>query len=349
MTFEPFRVECHFGIELNLFEGLQKQKEDLKNRSFYLFSYALISMNWEPMLLWLLFMAHYDANKNNPPYIGNTSQTLKLFHYVEIFIDVCQIGTKPLTPRVWYPFNETVVQRLNDSEHVTSRLVRVGKFYFPHGSLSWRQCPNCGKLTMHLGDSWDDLPENLFPPTILESLSFGHKPRSKEESEAWYKEGRFDVLQCSFCGATTELTNTPTIMQTSFKGNNDSFITDIHRDMHVALEKTKHIILFGYSLPSDDFIYQSMLAARQNHQDKPYCSIVNGYQGPSKWLYDKEIGEYIKTEKGKEVYEVVLSARGLFGYKNVRLYAGGIPNVFTNNHVFSKRKTEELLHYPKDR
>ncbi|MED1421488.1 hypothetical protein [Bacillus smithii] len=166
-------------------ERLRKVNQFRYNdRNFYLFSYAVISMNWDPLLLWLIFNAHREMNESGiKPYIGISPQPVKLFNDFAHFMAVRKIESD--TPGPWFPMNETAVQRLNDPDH-NSRRVRIGKFYFPHGSHGFRQCPNCGKLTFYLGNKWKVDSDDLFPRLLLPSLS-PRKPRSVEEKEALEK------------------------------------------------------------------------------------------------------------------------------------------------------------------
>ncbi|MBE1555394.1 hypothetical protein H4683_002499 [Filibacter limicola] len=101
----------------------------MKDRDFYLFSYAVISMNWDPIFLWLIFNAHKELNDECPPYIGDSPAPMKLFHDMAHFMAVRVIDGP--TPEAWFPMNETVVQRLNDPDHSTDRRIRIGKFYSP--------------------------------------------------------------------------------------------------------------------------------------------------------------------------------------------------------------------------
>ncbi|PTX16415.1 hypothetical protein SAMN04488598_10792 [Halanaerobium congolense] len=78
---------------------------------------------------------------------------------------------------------------------------------------------------------------------------------------------------------STSIVDIPMIIQSSFKLNHSSFIEEIQRDMRVAIEVAKHILLFGYSLPEDDVIYRSLLAARKKYSEQgniPYCSVATG-------------------------------------------------------------------------
>lgn len=321
-----------------------------EKREFYLFSYAVISMNFDPVLLWLLFNAHKEQNNSNPPHLGEPCRPLKLFHDMGHFMGVRRIGEKDKTPAVWYPINEAVVQRLNDPEHTCGRIVRVGKFYFPHGCCCWRECPGCGKLTANFGDKWGNYSKSLFSSTLIPSMK-KNTPRSKEESDD-LKKGIPDAIQCAHCGVITEVEHIPMIMQSSFKGFHTSFIEEIQRDLKVCLEKTKHIVLMGYSLPQDDVIWRAILATRKlcDDNDKTYCSVVVGFKGEKRWLYDPEILDYVKRHKKEEnnfEYGIptIEAAQNIFGKERVRVFAGGIPEVWgTGSEV--THKVSEILYPP---
>lgn len=84
------------------------------------------------------------------------------------------------------------------------------------------------------------------------------------------------------------------LIQSAFKGRNASFIEEIQRDMRIAFEKANHIIFMGYSLPSDDISYRSMLASRCQHkngkEDKLEVSIVlDDAEADFKWYEDEEL------------------------------------------------------------
>lgn len=328
--------------DLMVEEGLQNlQHHELHRRDFYLFTYAVISLNWDPMLLWLIFNAHKDAN-DKAPNIGMPAVPMKLFHDMGHFMGVRKVEGP--TPEVWYPCNESVVQRMNDPAHASARRFRIGKFYFPHGSLVWRECPSCGKLVVTLGDEWNIFSQSLLPPPLLPSMSEEwRRPRSAEEERA-FARGEVDLLQCSYCGTLTELRHTPMIMQSSMKGHHPPFLEEIQRDMRVALERARHIVLMGYSFPEDDFIYRSLLSARQNRDNPPYCSVVGFESGsPDRWLAGEELDTYIQKKPNASICKTVQQARDLFGDKNVRGYAGGIPQMFLADGGASRQKVAEML------
>jgi hypothetical protein len=296
-VFEQYESFAEVLYKIMVDEGVyfENAKKKLTDRDFYLFSHSIISMNWDPILLWLLFNVHKTHNdmaeKDIIPQVKGVP--MKMFHDLGHFMGVRQIDGE--SPQVWYPFNETVVQRVNDTTHVQSRHVRVGKFYFPHGCTGWRECPNCGKLTMYLGSNWGLSEGSLLPPHLLPGFQFGFRTKSKEEENA-FEIGQTDVIQCAFCGTLTENRHTPLIMQSNFKGNHPSFIEEIQRDMRVSLEKAQHIVLMGYTLPSDDVIYRSLLSARKNHNSKSplFCSVVGFVEGSTnEWLYKDELTKYV--------------------------------------------------------
>lgn len=343
-------VLYHLMIEEG-FTFYKAQDGKMMEREFYLFSHSFISLNWDPILLWLLFNVHKEHNQSlNLPHIGNPPTPFKLFHDMANFMGVRQIDGN--NPQVWYPFNETVVQRMNDTDHQTSRRVRVGKYYFPHGCLGWRECPNCGKLTMYMGSEWGLEDTSLFPPLPLPSLRFKFQNRSAQEEQASLK-GRADAIQCSFCGTLTEAKHTPIVMQTSFKGNNPSFMEEIERDMRISLEGAKHVVLMGYSLPSDDVVYRSILSSKNNRKDhKLFCSAVGLSKIPTNgWLVGDQIKEYekkLKLEYPDDLFlNTIKSVLEIFGEDRVRICSDGVPNVFLDpvSKNASRSLVKELL-YP---
>jgi len=330
-------------------EGVRLHAEgrSLTQRDFYLFSHAFICMNWDPIFLWAIFNAHKNRNDSpTVPNVGQVPEPMKLFHDMGHFMGFRKIDGEG--PGVWYPFNETVVQRVNDETHHTGRRVRVGKFYFPHGSSAWRECPKCGKLTVVMGSSWDMGSRTLFPPLPFASLC-SHDPRSREEEKA-HERGRFDVVQCPFCGTLTESRDTPIVMQTSFKGAYPPFVEEIQRDMKVAIENAQHIVLLGYSLPLDDTIYRSILSARKNRDRPLYCSIIvnNDQTAPDAWMTGDELESYVEYRSQKDgMARAYGSCVQIFGREHVRGYARGIPQVFlsTDRMAAEKGRVIEML-YP---
>jgi hypothetical protein len=227
------------------------------SREFYLGDIAFASLNYDPVALWAQFIANRDGNRN-PPFIGVPRVPLKIFHDFGIFMAVSTIdpptNDADKKERVWYPLNEASAQRLNDREH-ESRRVRINKFLFPHGCLCWRECPSCGKLSVYMGKEWAFLSPALIPPPPLrgfvERAGTTLRAETPEEDQAW-NEGSVDARACVHCGELTFAEHTPVVMQTNFKTPPPSFIEEVQRDLRVATQSAKHIILMGYTLPPDD-------------------------------------------------------------------------------------------------
>lgn len=325
-------------------EGIELQHYNKRSRDFYLFSYAVISMNWDPIFLWLLFNAHREAN-SSPPYVGNPARPLKLYHDFAHPMYMRKIDDKPYQASTWFPMNEGAAYRLNDERKDSSYFVRLGKFYFPHGSHNFRKCENCGKLNIFLGDEWAYDSNTLFPPSVF-LRSSEHRPFSKKEEAA--REDAPDAQECVHCGEMTYMYQTDIVTQTSFKGSHSAYLEEIQRDMKVMIEQAEHIILFGYSLPPDDAIYQSVLAAK--HREGQKVTIVSGKSSVTgvedEWVVGKKITEQFKA--GDTAYEVYQSLQHLFQPNNIRAYAGYIPDVFVHNESFSEQKASHIFHWPNE-
>lgn len=311
--------------------------ENAIQRDFYLFSYVVFSTNYDPILQWITFYSQKKANENSP-YVGCPSRPIKLFNDFGVYMGIRQVENKySIAPR--YPFNEAVVQRLNDTAHIGDRFVRIGKFYYPHGSCCLRECKNCGKTIMTLGDSWDLFSDSVFPNPIIPAFKKS-EPRSDKERNA-FKNGRPDAIECPFCGNLTYLADTPLIMQTSFKGINPPYLEEIQREAKVCIENADHIVLLGYSFPKDDIIWRTVIAtriARKHKEGKQLlCSIITGYSGPKHWIIGKEaidslIDECIKDNDKSQAYSIstIKTAIEVFGIDNIRVYVGGIPSFWVD-------------------
>ncbi len=320
------------------FSSLSEKNYD--KREFYLSSYAIISMNFEPILLWLLLDAYEEKNQH-APYIG--SLPLKLHIDLGGIIGGRRDDEKGL--KIRHSFNEAVVERINNPEYKNKEIIRIVKFYFPHGLSIWRECPRCGKIQMFYGNKKGDPSYHLFSPNILPSLKNLH-PSTKEEEEA-INEGRFDVMQCPYCGALTETQHTPMIMQTTYKVNTPPPIEEIQKDLKVCLENTKHIVLMGYSLPQDDVLWRSILATRRSFKERVFCSVVVGRSNENRWLYGKELKKFIESTESSNFggRDTIKQAINIFGIDNVRAFTGGIPNVWANGSI--EKNIKNLL-YPKE-
>lgn len=297
----------------------------LASRNFYLFSYAIGSLNYESVFLWLLFNAHKKAN-DFPSCIGKYNRGIKLFHDFATFFGIKKIGeNKDVVDSVWYPYNEPVAQRLN-SHNEGHSVARIGKFYYPHGNVNFRECPSCGKLNISFGSEWNYFSKSLF----------AEPPFGKEGGEQ----------PCEFCGYKLKPHNNALIFQTSFKGGHAPFLEEIQRDMKVCVQNARHVVLLGYTLPADDLVWRTALTAKMNGEK--YCSVVVGYRGPDKWLYGNELNSYISdhdNDSDRDCFGVaaIKNAIQVFGEDKVRAYTAGIPQVWADG----KEAVLEML-YPKE-
>jgi hypothetical protein len=323
--------------------GLQKNFK-LNERAFYLHSTAFISMNFDPLFISLFLSSNHEINSKRV-LIGRKPERLK------VALDLGHLwAVRPVTTKqskqagMWYPFNESVAQRLNDPEHRTGRRVRIAKFYFPHGNSNTRLCPNCGKTFLHLGQSWRFPDKNLFPPSVIPGLDWNYQPRSENEKQWREKRAHWDALQCFYCGWRTGARDNTMVMQTSFKGAYTPAIAETQNEIRALLEHTKHVVLLGYSLPKDDVIWRAFLAARRNGREL-YCSVVVGFDKKfPDWLEGRDLDAYLAAghEEGRET---IISAREVFGEDKIRAYVGGIPSVF-RAQASADESMQKIL-YPK--
>lgn len=328
----------------------------LNDRHFYLHSSAFISLNFDPLFLSLLLSANDEANSKNSAWVstGGIADPLK------VALDLGHLwGVRPARSAaqesaagLWYPFNESVAQRLNDPEHQSGRRVRIAKFFFPHGNTNTRICPNCGKASLHVGSSWRFPDPQLFPPSLIPGLDWGYEARSAQERDWWEERGHRDALQCFYCGQRTGARDNFMVMQTSFKGAYTPSISETHWEARALLEGTRHVVLLGYSLPKDDVIWRAFLAARG--RGRHHCSVVVGYvDDQSEWLSGEALNRYVEMHRSdppegraKSGIDTILSAREVFGDERVRAFVGGIPAVF--GAAGSEGESLRQMLYPDD-
>lgn len=249
---------------------LDNKNVSFESREFILFSYGIISFNWDPILLGMMFNAHKEANESNPPHLGVKCQKLRLFNDFGLVIGSLRIDKDTNKPEIWYQGHESVAARLNDHKY-PNRLMRVGKYLFPHGSWAFRICPSCRKTSMVVKEIGKNYL-NYFGPTILpEFIKFGEELLTHDENDS-FKIGVFDALECYECGAIIRFTDTPSIMQSAIKGKKPPLLEEAVNEMGVLLKKADHLIFNGYSLPLDDTIYRSLILMAIADRD----SVKNG-------------------------------------------------------------------------
>ena len=172
----------------------------LDQPEFYQGDVAFVSLNYDPIALWVQFIANRELNKSaSVPHIGSPAVPLHLFHDFGHLIPARRIeGEEANWP--WYPMNEAAAQRLNEPPVSDSR-VRLTKFLFPHGCLCWRECPDCGKLSSYHGDHWNLDASGLFPPPPLLAFETEACPdRIKDKERDQREKGMVDARACLHCG-----------------------------------------------------------------------------------------------------------------------------------------------------
>lgn len=309
---------------------------------FYQFSYSLVTTNFEPVFLWLIWNAHDKVNHESEVRLGNPGRTLKLLMNFPNSIGM----RKPVEDNgdhlanVWFPCTDAVAQNANNPKYCDNRIFRLGKYYAVHGMTNTRHCPVCGKLNLYLGDSWDENSETLFPNGVIHSMC-RQAPRTLQEKNA-FDRGEYDALECHFCGAITHAYDNFMFMQTQLKTLPPSFIKETTDEALSVIAGAKHIVLLGYSLPLDDAIWGSLLTtmSRRPQNKHLYCTVVDCIKDETReWLSGDDLDDYVL---GKRTSRAIKNAVAVFGRANVRAYTQGVPNVFGS---CSEKAVRELI-YP---
>ena len=314
----------------------------LHDAAFYLGDVGFVSLNYDPVGLWVQFSASRELNQSNSvPHIGCPSVPLHVFQDFGHLIPSRRID-KGNRHRPWYPMNEAAVQRINEAEYVGPR-VRLTKFLFPHGSLCWRECPDCGKLSAYYGDLWALYAPQLIPPPPLRAFDPNRCLEDVPENERSHRnDGKVDARSCLHCGTMTFAHHTQAVMQSSFKSRPPSFIEEIQRELRATAMRANHIIFMGYSLPPDDVTYRAFFAARsQRGEAKVRCTVVNKDSNFAGWCS----GEEAKKNNLKEGANPMNAACDIFGRDNVRFYGGGVPEVFLEGARVTEASVERLLNW----
>lgn len=323
-------------------QGLELSGEHQLNQpEFYQGDVGFVSLNYDPIVLWTQFLANRDLNKSPVvPHIGSPAVPVHLYHDFGHLIPARRIGGGDAN-WPWYPLNEGAAQRLNEKTASSIR-VRLTKFLFPHGSLCWWECPDCGKLSAYHGDQWDLYAVGLFPPPPLRAFDpTACSDRINGRERAAREAGEVDARGCLHCGTLTYAHHTQTVMQSSFKSQPPSFIEEINRDLRATMMQAEHIVLMGYSLPPDDVTYRAFFSARRQRRDVR-CTVVNKDDANPDWYGPTEL----KTRSFQAKDHPVNAARDIFGKDNVRFYGGGIPNVFLDSGgVATDAMLEQLLNW----
>ena len=331
-------LDHHYNFAIEMGRRMQSQglrfaetagPNDFEDLNFILGDVSVVSMNWDPTGLWAQFVANGDLNRPaNVPNVGSPACRMQLYHDVGYFVAGPRVHKNHAGSKVWQPMNISGARQLNDRDHGAGVRIRVSKYLFPHGCLWWRECPNCGKLSSYIGDTWDIDSKSLLPPPPLkafaDTIRFESWRKDDRERCRW-NLGEVDARACVHCKTLTYAHHTPLVRQTSFKSTPPPFLEEIQREMRVVVQKANHIVFMGYSLPPDDVAYRAFLAARirkEDTKDQVRCSVVDKQDSAeNRWLYPEEL------RSTEPLPEVVTRARELFGRNNVRYFGAGIPEV----------------------
>ena len=354
-------LENHYEFAKALGRRMQRQGLELAgnnipfdDRRFYMGDVSFACFNWDPIALWCQFVANRDLNESpSVPHVGCPACKMRIFHDLGHFVAGPRVtvkgGRSPETP--WHPMNESSALQLNDADNGSSVRIRISKFLLPHGCLWWRECPNCGKLSSYMGDTWEWDSPTLIPSPPLKAFvqNMEFQQRRDDERDAWDK-GEVDARACVHCKTLTYAHHTQTIMQSNFKSPPPPFLDEIKRDLRVAVQEADHIVLMGYSLPPDDVDYRAFFAARRRLDPKNdskisvKCSVVGGTKYGHQWYGPLEWTAMLPDMKQGEAPRTTLEAAGdLFGKRNVRFYGGGVPNVFLDGGRVTDSAVDKLL------
>ncbi len=327
----------------------------------HLFRTSFVSMNFDPMLWWILKNADVDYN-DNPFYIGYDRMPLYLGEDVDQVDAVRDFKTASRNNqgrRVL--FNDVLSEQVarfvnqhgeNSRERCNVRYQTV-KIFFPHGSPNIKICPCCGKTTLYQGNELAIDSASLFPPFFFKRLTWACEaadalPGTSEEyseSRKW-GDGELDYIQCRHCGRAIRMCDTEMVMQSGLKSPPSYLLQRISHNVDNAVMRANHIVLMGYSLPPDDGAWVAELQARTTRDDggEVFCSVM-GYDPTAgfHWMYKGELEGIVKCQKSKgdeNHYSAVENAWKVFGKDRVRACMIGVPGIFE-----SKETVREIL-YP---
>jgi DNA-directed RNA polymerase subunit RPC12/RpoP len=274
---------------------------DLRDSDFVFSNFSYLSFNWDVLLLWSMFIAHKNLNVQNAFYYHNQNQIFKL----KVFNDFATFMTSKSFDNdtaKWYPYNESVAYRLNDSDRNTDRKVVLIPTFFPHGQTNWLDCPYCGKLSAYLGDSFK-----------LRSSSLAM--RSPLTADDYYK--------CVHCGSKLTTKDSAMLLQTLYKSKTP-YLEEIQRAMRIKVEEAEYLIFIGYSLPEDDIDYKSFFrSAKTVHNNKKVFVVLKGDNFENRWYEAVEILKMISDDINNK--EIILRYCAIFGKKNVFISMVGFP------------------------
>ncbi len=304
--------------EAHAYEKMGYKKD---TRDFYLFSYAIVSFNWDPLIIWALFNAHKNRN-DNPPCLR---QGLPLRLFLDLGTTIATRKVDKNNNIILYSANETQAIKINDSEY-PSRIMRMGKLLYPHGIFGSRQCPQCGKLVISFGHVWDRYSALVFGPSLITELQQGWHYNEGEENDP-------GVIKCPFCDQKTHPYDMPLELQTIIKKRPIAPLEEIKKEMGLLIKHAKHIIFAGYSMPRDDISEKVFIASSLSGEkiEEKKCTIIEydpHYLTGQDWLEGAGILAYLQSCKEYKPARAINSILSIFDLPQTRLTLKGIPGIF---------------------
>lgn len=309
--------------ELMTREAFEYEKMGFKKdtRDFYMFSYSIVSFNWDPLIIWALFNAH-KARNDKPQYMQN-HLPLRLFMDLGTAIAMRKIDKN--SNLILYSANETQAIKINDSDY-PSRIMRMGKLLYPHGIFGSRQCPQCAKLVMSFGHVWDRYSALVFGPSLVKELQQGWHYNEGEENDP-------GVIRCPFCDQKTHPSHMPLEMQTLIKKRPIAPLEEVKKEMGLLIKHARHIIFAGYSMPRDDISEKVFIASSLSGEKikEKKCTIIEydpDYPAGTDWLEGPDILAYLRARKELSTAKAVNNILSIFDLDQTRLTLKGIPEIF---------------------
>src|ERR1035438_7854831 len=132
---KPDLLDKYRDFAVEIARRMQRQGVQLANGGqrldspeFYRGDTAFVSLNYDPIALWMQFIAHRALN-NSPavPHAGSPAVPLHLYHDFGHMIPARGIDRRE-AQWPWYPLNEAAAQRLNEQKYLSGYRVRLTKF-----------------------------------------------------------------------------------------------------------------------------------------------------------------------------------------------------------------------------
>jgi hypothetical protein len=276
----------------------ENRKYPYHDRSFYLYSYAFISFNWDPLFLWATFAAHKKINDS----LQLMRHNLPLRLFADLGSVIATRKVKGDSDKISYSANETQCININDGDY-PSRIMRIGKFLFPHGIFGSRLCPQCGKMLISFGHKWDKYSSLPFGPSLVHELQHEWNYNSDEHKE-------LAQIKCPFCGQMTHPYNMPLEMQSMIKKHAIAPLDEMKKEMGLLIKHAKHVVFAGYSMPTDDLAEKLFFVTSLSGRNvkKKECTIIlfdEDFSLGYDWFTGQEILQFLNDseKKGTSAYE----------------------------------------------